>query len=99
MIQEENSTPGTNNSNDETNGPTTTQSEETNSLTQSLNALKTYNPKIYYQVDSYVDALDSYSTWRNAKILQVMKDDTAKLNFDGWSNKWDEVSVLCKTYG
>jgi len=77
----------------QTNDPSVTsptQTEEQNSLTQSINALKSFNPRAQYQVNTYVDALDTYSTWRIAKILQI-KDEIALVNYDGWSSKWDEV--------
>ena len=77
----------------QTNDPSVTsptQTEEQNSLTQSINALKSFNPRTHYQVNTYVDALDTYSTWRIAKILQI-KDEIALVNYDGWSSKWDEV--------
>ena len=92
MIQEDNSASTSINPNDSTLSNSTT-TEESNTLSQSINALKTFNPKVNYVVDSYVDAVDSYSTWRVAKIIQV-KDDTAKVNYDGWSSRWDEVRVI-----
>ena len=94
-MQEGNTSSTNSNTNTEPSSLNTTQTEESNSLTQSLNALKTFNPRSTYQVDTYVDAVDSYSTWRVAKILAVTKDDAARLNFDGWASKWDEVRSIC----
>lgn len=90
MMNEENSISNTSTAND-TSSTSPNQTEEANSLTQSINALKSYNPKAFYQVDSYVDVLDSFSTWRVAKILSI-KDDVASVNFDGWTSRWNEVS-------
>ena len=92
MIQEDNSASTSINPNESTLSNSTA-TEDSNTLSQSINALKTFNPKVNYVVDSYVDAVDSYSTWRVAKILLV-KDDTAKVNYDGWSSRWDEVRAI-----
>ena len=62
-------------------------------LQSSLNALRTINFRNLYTVSSYVDALDSYSTWRVSKILDI-NSEYATVNFDGWSHKWDEVNFL-----
>ena len=98
MIQEEANSSGSsattsNTKAEATATPNGTPSEESNSLLQSINAIKTYNPKIAYVTDNYVDAYDSNFTWRVAKILQV-KGEIATVNFDGWSNKWNEVEEL-----
>lgn len=66
--------------------------EQSTDLEESLKALKNYNPQEFYLENTYVDALDSYSSWRVAKILEI-KDNIAKVNFDGWSHKWDEVTT------
>ena len=48
----------------------------------------------YLQKNSYIDTRDSVDTWRVAKILEVSTyDSTIKVRFDGWSGKWDEVSL------
>ena len=90
MIQEEGSNPASTDQTNDSSQATLNTTEELSTLAQSINALKNFNPKTNYQLDTYVDACDSYSTWRVAKILNI-KDDVAKVNFDGWSGKWDEV--------
>ncbi len=90
MIQEEGSTPASTDQTNDSTLATPNTTEELTTLAQSINALKSLNPKTNYQLDTYVDACDSYSTWRVAKIV-TLKDDVAKVNFDGWSSKWDEV--------
>lgn len=62
-------------------------------LEESLKNLKTYVASEYYHENSYVDAFDSFSTWRVGKILKI-KDRVATVNFDGWSHKWDEVTPI-----
>jgi hypothetical protein len=90
MIQGENSSLNTNENSTDIQSTTSSKSDPSSSLNESLNILKNFNPKSLYIVNSYVDALDSYSTWRVAKILEI-NGEYAKLNFDGWSHKWDEV--------
>ncbi len=65
--------------------------EQNNPLAASIQAYKSFVLKNYYQIDSYVDVFDSYSTWRVAKILEVTGDHI-RVNFDGWAHKWDEVT-------
>lgn len=89
MIQGENSSLNTNENSTDIQSTTSSKSDPSSSLNESLNILKNFNPKSLYIVNSYVDALDSYSTWRVAKILEI-NGEYAKLNFDGWSHKWDE---------
>lgn len=69
----------------------TTLQDQATDLEESLKSLKSYIPHEYYVENSYVDAMDSYSTWRVGKIMEV-KDKIVKVNFDGWSHKWDEVN-------
>jgi hypothetical protein len=90
MIQGEHNTINTSETSIETQTMTSTKSDQSNSLSDSANALKNLNFRTLYVLNSYVDALDSYSTWRIGKILEL-NGDYAKLNFDGWSHKWDEV--------
>mmetsp|Transcript_5954 Transcript_5954/g.5249 ORF Transcript_5954/g.5249 Transcript_5954/m.5249 type:complete len:214 (+) Transcript_5954:25-666(+) len=63
--------------------------EAKQTLAESLEILKSYDPKSHYAVDSYIDAQDSFSSWRVGKILEI-NNDFLKINFDGWSHKWDE---------
>jgi hypothetical protein len=44
---------------------------------------------------SYIDAKDSVQSWCLAQIIERCdSDSTIKINFDGWSHKWDEVVAL-----
>ena len=67
--------------------------EAKQTLAESLEILKSYDPKSHYAVDSYIDAQDSFSSWRVGKILEI-NNDFLKINFDGWSHKWDEVRIM-----
>jgi hypothetical protein len=54
-----------------------------------------YEPIDFYQKNTYVDCKDSVNAWCVARILERCDDDfTLKINFDGWSHKWDEVSTF-----
>jgi len=54
---------------------------------------KKFDPIDFYLKDTYVDCKDSVNNWCLARILERCDDDrTIKVNFDGWSHKWDEVS-------
>ena len=53
-----------------------------------------FNPLDSYQKNTYVDCKDSINSWCVAKILERCDDDcTLKINFEGWSHKWDEVKL------
>lgn len=92
MIQGENNPSTTNDSSTDAQMITTSKSDQPNQFNETLNTLKNFNPRSLYTLNSYVDALDSYSTWRIGKILEI-NGEYAKLNFDGWSHKWDEVRI------
>ena len=64
-----------------------------NSLNESIQLLKNYNPMHSYIPNHYVDVIDSYSSWRISKIIDI-KDDAVLVNFDGWSTKWNEVNNI-----
>lgn len=52
---------------------------------------KKFDPIDFYLKDTYVDCKDSVNSWCLAKILERCDDDrTLRVNFDGWSHKWDE---------
>ncbi len=56
---------------------------------------KKYEPIDFYLKDSYVDCKDSVNSWCLARILERCDDDhTLKINFDGWSHRWDEASLF-----
>lgn len=62
-----------------------------NSTKKDRNKAK-YNPIDHYQKNTYVDCKDSVNAWCVAKILERCDDDcTLRINFDGWSHKWNEV--------
>ena len=48
----------------------------------------------YLNKDAFVDAKDHVGEWRVGQIMEIDKrDNTAKVHFDGWSAKWDEVTA------
>ncbi len=56
---------------------------------------KKYDPIDDYQENYYLDCKDSVNAWCLARIIERCDhDQTLKINFDGWSHKWDEVSFL-----
>lgn len=40
----------------------------------------------------YIDAKDSVNVWCVAEVLDVIGNEI-KINFDGWSNRYDEVTI------
>ena len=42
----------------------------------------------------FVDAKDSYKKWRLGQVISISKSGYAKIHFDGWDSKWDEVLSL-----
>lgn len=51
-----------------------------------------YNFSEYLVKGAFIDAKDSVGSWCLAQIVERDdSDDTIKVNFDGWSHKWDEV--------
>ena len=64
------------------------------SLNESIQSLKNYNPMHSYIPNHYVDVLDSYSTWRISKIIEIKDDMVSTINFDGWSTKWNELNPI-----
>jgi hypothetical protein len=53
---------------------------------------KKYDPVEYYIENSFIDCKDSINSWCTAKIIERDdRDHTLRINFDGWSHKWDEV--------
>jgi len=55
---------------------------------------KKYEPIDFYLKDTFVDCKDSVNNWCLGRVLERCEDDhTLKVNFDGWSHKWDEVII------
>ncbi len=53
---------------------------------------KKYDPIDYYVENSFIDCKDSVNSWCLARIIERDdRDSTLKVNFDGWSHRWDEV--------
>ena len=51
-----------------------------------------FEPIDYYLKNTYIDCKDSVNNWCLGKILERSNDNrTIKVNFEGWSHKWDEV--------
>jgi len=59
------------------------------------NTKKKYDPVDYCQPGTYLDAKDSVNSWCMAQIIERCdSDNTLKINFDGWSHRWDEVTYF-----
>ena len=54
--------------------------------------LSEYNAADYYNKGSYIDAQDTTNNFIMAKVTEVLNNEV-QVNFDGWSNKWDHVSI------
>ena len=65
-------------------------------LDQKKKALDGYNPLAHYTKGSYVDAMDTTNAYMMAKITDVTAVDI-DINYDGWSEKWDFVSLTSLT--
>lgn len=51
-----------------------------------------YELSEYLIKGAYIDAKDTTGKWCLSQVVERDdSDDTIKLNFDGWSHKWDEV--------
>ena len=69
-----------------------TNTERTDSNKIQKKEKKKYDPLEYYVKDAYIDAKDSMNNWCHGQIIERCNDDlTLRINFDGWSHKWDEV--------
>lgn len=56
---------------------------------------KKYDPIDYYLKDTFIDCKDSVNSWCLGRIIDRNdKERILNINFDGWSNKWNEVSYL-----
>ncbi len=60
-------------------------------LDEKKKVLDAYNNADYYIKGSYVDAQDTTNQFIMAKIISVKGTDV-RVNYDGWSDKWDYVS-------
>ena len=60
-------------------------------LDEKKKALDAYNNADYYTKGSYVDAQDTTNQFIMAKIVNIKGTDV-RVNYDGWSDKWDYVS-------
>ena len=58
---------------------------------EKLVVLKEYSYYKDFKLGMWIDAQDSISCWCQAKVVQVY-DYRVKVHFDGWPEKWDEVS-------
>lgn len=62
-------------------------------LEKKLEVLKKYNPYEKYDDGRFIDAQDSVNTWCLGQITEV-EGKNIRIHFDGWSTKWDVVSIL-----
>ncbi len=62
-------------------------------LDEKKKALDAYNNADYYTKGSYIDAQDTTNQFIMAKIVNVKGTDL-RINYDGWSDKWDYVSNI-----
>lgn len=52
---------------------------------------KKLDMKNFLTKGTYIDAKDSMSNWCVANIIEVCNDDdTIRVKFDGWGNRWNE---------
>lgn len=59
---------------------------------------KNYNYIQDLQLDSYVDAKDTVNHWCVAQICDIDEEkNLVKIHFDGWTNRYDEVSIRHKS--
>ena len=63
------------------------------SLDEKLALLKKYNAVDFYKQDHFIDACDTTDAFCLAKIMQI-NGSNIQVNFDGWSSKWDLVSLF-----
>lgn len=61
-------------------------------LEKKLEALKKHNYYDNYNEGRFIDAQDSVNTWCLSQIVEV-DQRLLKVHFDGWSSKWDVVSL------
>lgn len=62
---------------------------------QQVKPKKKYDPIDYYLENTYIDCKDSINSWCVAQIIERCDNDqTLRINFDGWSHKWDEVTIF-----
>lgn len=55
---------------------------------------KNYNFTQDLILDSYVDSKDTVNHWCVAQVCDVDEEkNTVKIHFEGWSNRYDEVSI------
>ena len=65
---------------------------ETLSLDKKLELAKKINYYDQYEQGRFIDAMDTVNQWCLAEIVQV-DQRTLTIHFDGWSSKWDIVSI------
>ncbi len=56
--------------------------------------IKAYKLIDYFTINLYIDCFDENNSWRVAKIVDIINNDSIKVVFDGWSHKWDEVIFI-----
>ena len=52
-----------------------------------------YDPTSDFKIGSFIDAKDSVNNWCVARITNL-SENKVTLNFDGWSNKWNDTHLL-----
>ena len=65
-------------------------------LEKKLEVLKKHNQYENYSEDRFIDAQDTVNTWCLGQISQIIDSKNVKIHYDGWSTKWDMVSIKIK---
>ena len=59
-------------------------------INEKITKLKNFNID-FFLIGNYVDTIDEANKWCVAQIL-MREGDFIKVNYDGWSSKFDEVN-------
>ncbi len=62
-------------------------------LDKKLEALRKHNHLDNYNEGRFIDAQDTVNMWCLGKIVEV-ENRNVKVHYDGWSSKWDMVSLV-----
>jgi hypothetical protein len=64
------------------------------SLEDRIRVAKAYDYTKDYDFDQYVDAKDGLNNWCVGEIKDINRQEqTMKVHFEGWGNRYDEVSL------
>ena len=62
-------------------------------LEKKLEVLKKYNQVEFFEEGRFIDAQDSVNAWCLGEIVSIDQKNL-NIHFDGWSNRWDVVSII-----